>query len=80
MPGARWLASDSHAYALQACVPVAAVYDRRKEGGARRPPLQPDALAKARTAYEDFLTLWKDADLDIPILGGAKAEYASQLQ
>jgi eukaryotic-like serine/threonine-protein kinase len=32
--------------------------------------------AKARTAYQDFLTLWKDADPDIPILIAAKAEYA----
>ncbi len=32
--------------------------------------------AKARTAYQDFLTLWKDADSDIPILKQAKAEYA----
>jgi hypothetical protein len=32
--------------------------------------------AKARTAYNDFLTLWKDADPDIPILKQAKAEYA----
>jgi tetratricopeptide (TPR) repeat protein len=32
--------------------------------------------AKARTAYQDFLTLWKDADPDIPILQQAKAEYA----
>jgi hypothetical protein len=30
---------------------------------------------KARTAYQDFLTLWKDADPDIPILKQAKAEY-----
>jgi tetratricopeptide (TPR) repeat protein len=35
--------------------------------------------AKAKTAYEDFLALWKDADPDIPILQQAKAEY-SQLQ
>src|ERR1700722_12761050 len=34
------------------------------------------ARAKARAAYESFLTLWKDADLDIPILKEAKAEYA----
>jgi len=34
------------------------------------------ARAKARTAYQDFLTLWKDADPDIPILRQAKAEYA----
>ncbi|MGA9802566.1 MAG: tetratricopeptide repeat protein, partial [Terriglobales bacterium] len=32
--------------------------------------------AKAKTAYKDFLTLWKDADPDIPILKEAKAEYA----
>ena len=32
--------------------------------------------AKAKAAYEDFLTLWKDADSDIPILIAAKAEYA----
>ena len=32
--------------------------------------------AKARVAYQDFLTLWKDADPDIPILKEAKAEYA----
>jgi eukaryotic-like serine/threonine-protein kinase len=31
---------------------------------------------KARAAYQDFLTLWKDADPDIPILIAAKAEYA----
>ena len=31
--------------------------------------------AKARGAYQDFLTLWKDADPDIPILKQAKAEY-----
>jgi len=37
--------------------------------------LQGDA-AKARTAYQDFLTLWKDADPDIPILIAAKSEYA----
>ena len=37
--------------------------------------LQSDA-AKAKAAYQDFLTLWKDADPDIPILNEAKAEYA----
>jgi len=31
--------------------------------------------AKAKAAYQDFLTLWKDADSDIPILKHAKAEY-----
>ena len=32
--------------------------------------------AKAKSAYQDFLTLWKNADPDIPILKEAKAEYA----
>jgi eukaryotic-like serine/threonine-protein kinase len=32
--------------------------------------------AKARTAYQDFFALWKDADPDIPILKQTKAEYA----
>ena len=31
---------------------------------------------KARTAYQDFLALWKDADPDIPILKEANSEYA----
>ncbi|MGO9842924.1 MAG: protein kinase domain-containing protein [Candidatus Acidiferrales bacterium] len=35
--------------------------------------------AKAKAAYQDFLTLWKDADPDIPILIAAKAEYAKLL-
>ncbi len=33
--------------------------------------------AKARAAYQDFLTLWKDADQDIPILIAAKKEFAA---
>jgi DNA-binding winged helix-turn-helix (wHTH) protein/tetratricopeptide (TPR) repeat protein len=35
--------------------------------------------AKARIAYQDFLTLWKNADPDIPILKQARAEYANLL-
>jgi tetratricopeptide (TPR) repeat protein len=31
---------------------------------------------KAKSAYQDFLTLWKAADPDIPILKQARAEYA----
>jgi eukaryotic-like serine/threonine-protein kinase len=34
------------------------------------------ARSRALAAYQDFLTLWKDADPDIPILKQAKAEYA----
>ena len=36
----------------------------------------PAAREKARTAYQNFLTLWKDADPDVPIYRQAKAEYA----
>jgi eukaryotic-like serine/threonine-protein kinase len=32
--------------------------------------------AKARIAYQNFLAAWKDADPDVPLLKGAKAEYA----
>jgi eukaryotic-like serine/threonine-protein kinase len=32
--------------------------------------------AKAKAGYQDFLTLWKGADSDIPILREAKIEYA----
>jgi tetratricopeptide (TPR) repeat protein len=31
--------------------------------------------AKARTAYQDFFAMWKDADPDVPVLIAAKAEY-----
>jgi eukaryotic-like serine/threonine-protein kinase len=51
----------ARAYALQAQSAHAA------EPGAAR--------TKSRTAYQDFLALWKDADPDIPILKQAKAEY-----
>jgi len=44
-------------------------------GLARAYVLQGDT-AKAKAAYQDFLTLWKDADPDIPILKQARAEYA----
>jgi len=44
-------------------------------GLARGYALQHDT-AKARASYQDFLTIWKDADPDIPILKQAKAEYA----
>jgi eukaryotic-like serine/threonine-protein kinase len=44
-------------------------------GLARAYRLQGDS-ARAKTAYQDFLRLWKDADPDIPVLLEAKAEYA----
>ncbi len=44
-------------------------------GLARAYVLQGD-IPRAKAAYQDFLTLWKDADPDIPVLQQAKAEYA----
>ena len=36
--------------------------------------------SKARAAYQDFLTLWKNADSDIPVLLAAKSEFAKLQQ
>jgi eukaryotic-like serine/threonine-protein kinase len=44
-------------------------------GLARAYALQGETV-KAKAAYEDFLSLWRDADPDIPVLIAAKAEYA----
>jgi len=44
-------------------------------GLARAYALSGDTV-KAKSAYQDFLGLWKDGDPDIPILKEAKAEYA----
>jgi eukaryotic-like serine/threonine-protein kinase len=44
-------------------------------GLARTYAMQGDT-AKAKAAYQDFLTLWQNADPDIPIFIAAKAEYA----
>jgi tetratricopeptide (TPR) repeat protein len=32
---------------------------------------------RARSAYQEFLSLWKEADADLPVLKRARAEYAS---
>jgi hypothetical protein len=41
-----------------------------------RQPIATPRRVGALAAYKDFLTLWKDADPDIPILTQARAEYA----
>jgi hypothetical protein len=33
-------------------------------------------MARSKTAYQDFFSLWKDADPDVPFLTQARAEYA----
>jgi tetratricopeptide (TPR) repeat protein len=63
----------ARAYALEAGVGAGLVPVQGHPQGA---PLRQSDTAKARAAYQDFLTLWKDADPDIPILKEAKAEYA----
>jgi eukaryotic-like serine/threonine-protein kinase len=45
-------------------------------GLARAAALQGD-VAKSRQAYEDFFRLWKEADVDLPVLSEAKREYES---
>ena len=37
-------------------------------------------IAKGLAAYDDFLSLWKNADPDIPVLKQARAEYAKLKQ
>ena len=66
--GANWGSAWQHPYWGQ-------FYSLSYLGLARGSALAGDP-AKAGKAYQDFLTLWKDADPDIPILKEAKAEYA----
>ena len=54
--------------------PASVLYPLAHLGLARAYALQGNK-DKARTAYQDFLALWKDADPDIPVLIQAKAEY-----
>jgi tetratricopeptide (TPR) repeat protein len=54
--------------------PVSPFYALARLGLGRAYALQ-GQTTKARTAYQDFLALWKDADPDVPILKQAKEEY-----
>jgi len=55
--------------------PLSPIWALSQLGLARAYTMQRDT-PKARAAYQDFLTNWKDADPDIPILKQAKTEYA----
>jgi tetratricopeptide (TPR) repeat protein len=67
--GANWGSAWQHPYWGQ-------FYSLSYLGLARASALAGDP-AKARKAYQDFLTLWKDANPDIPILKQAHAEYGT---
>ncbi len=55
--------------------PTDPIHPLAKLGSARAYVLTGDT-AKAKSAYQDFLALWKDADADVPVFKEAKAEYA----
>ena len=73
--GAEAAAEFQKILAHRTIAPLSAVHPLSQLGLARAYVLQNDT-AKARTAYQDFLALWKDADADVPVLQQAKAEYA----
>jgi tetratricopeptide (TPR) repeat protein len=54
--------------------PTSPLYSLARLGLGRAAALQGDT-AKARSSYQDFFALWKDADPDVPVLKQAKAEY-----
>jgi predicted Zn-dependent protease len=55
--------------------PLSPIWGLSQLGLARAYALQGDST-KAKAAYQDFLTLWRDADQDIPVLKQAKSEFA----
>ena len=55
--------------------PLSVIWELSQLGLARAHALQGDT-AKAKTAYQVFFVLWKDADAEIPILQQARAEFA----
>jgi tetratricopeptide (TPR) repeat protein len=55
--------------------PSSVLYPLSRLGLARAYVLENDN-ARARSAYQDFFAMWKDADPDVPVLKQAKAEYA----
>jgi serine/threonine protein kinase/tetratricopeptide (TPR) repeat protein len=67
-------------YAIEAGIRVPSTVQRAGAAPARSPASQRlEALAKARAAYQDFFSIWKDSDSEIPLLKQAHMEY-SKLQ
>jgi tetratricopeptide (TPR) repeat protein len=54
--------------------PISGIYTLAHLGLGRAYALQGET-AKAKTAYQDFFAVWKNADADLPVLKDAKAEY-----
>jgi eukaryotic-like serine/threonine-protein kinase len=71
----RGLAGNNFLFAL-AHLGLARAYAMQARSSPTGGAAVPSALIKARTAYQDFLTLWKDADPDLSVLVTAKSEYA----
>ena len=66
----------ARSYAMEAGIPLLSVSGRPgAEQHISRLLDQPDALAKARSAYQDFFSLWQGADESVPILARAQQEY-----
>lgn len=73
--GARASAEYQRILSHRGIEPTSVLYPLSRLGLARSYVLQNDN-AKARSAYQDFFAVWKDADPDVPLLKQAKVEYA----
>jgi eukaryotic-like serine/threonine-protein kinase len=73
--GAKALAEFQKIADHRGHAPTSPLYSLARLGSARAYALQGDTI-KAKSAYQDFIAAWKDADPDVPILKQAKAEYA----
>ena len=56
--------------------PTPPFYAQAQLGVARAYAMGGDKL-NAKKAYQDFFAIWKDADVDLPMLVAAKKEYAA---
>jgi serine/threonine protein kinase/tetratricopeptide (TPR) repeat protein len=73
--GQKAIAEFQKFFDRRAVLGVDLLYRLGQLGLARAKALAGDTTG-ARTAYQDFLAAWKDADSDLPVLQQAKAEYA----